>query len=204
ACSGGQRLCILELAMVPALHRLCHLVSRRFVSWPLLQLSGRLVDLDHTVPDFDGADDGKSDHRNREQEKPEESSESLLFDQRIQEGKEQHQKHQRAQREQHNLVRIEPVKETHRISSLLFDRKESKCSPFPISSSSHLFFVPAKQIDVEFLIVVRKVDVENHVLVFLVDGVDFASKCFSLRVLIFQHEIAPGASGAILLGVLNS
>src|SRR5262249_23311283 len=161
ACSGGQRLCILELAMVPALHRLCHLVSRRFVSWPLLQLSGRLVDLDHTVPDFDGADDGKSDHRNREQEKPEESSESLLFDQRIQEGKEQHQKHQRAQREQHNLVRIEPVKETHRISSLLFDRKESKSSPFPISSSSHLLFVPAKQIGVEFLIVVRKVVMAN-------------------------------------------
>src|SRR5262249_25083393 len=95
---------------------------RRFVSRPLLQLPGRLGDLDQVVHEFDGADDGKSDHQNREQEKPEKSAESLLFDQRIQESKEQHQKHQRAQRKQHNLVRIESVKETHSISSLRLNR----------------------------------------------------------------------------------
>src|SRR5215813_8574220 len=54
-------------------------------------------------------------------------------------------------------------------SHSLFDRKESKSSPSPIGSPSHLIFVPAKQIGVEFLSVIGKVDVEDHVLVIIVN-----------------------------------
>jgi hypothetical protein len=83
-------------------------------------------------------------------------------------------------------------------SHSLFDRKESKSSPSPIGSPGHLIFVPAKQIGVESLSVIGKVDVEDHVLVFIVNGGDFAHKRFSLRVPIFQHEMTPVAGDAIL------